>query len=128
LRLTWLTVQTHQRGPAYQCQQQQEALVAAGNVALHLAEQASDACVHDTFEEVSTENTVLAEEANPIPSETKDNEAVKYKKNFECLECDFKSNRENEFKIHLTRKHTRIEQVDGKLWTVMMTFMKMINI
>ena len=111
--------QTHQvyRGPAYQRRQEkrQAARAAAGNVAPHLAEEASDACAHDTVEEVSTQNTVLAEEANAISSETKDNEneAVKAKENFECLECGFKSNWENGLKIHLTRKHTKIEQVDG---------------
>ena len=54
------------RGPAYQCRQEkrQAACAAAGNI----AEEATDACVHDTVEEVTTENAVLAEEANPIPS------------------------------------------------------------
>ena len=32
---------------------------------------------------------------------------------FTCDLCDFKSNWENGLKIHLARKHTRIEQLDG---------------
>ena len=32
---------------------------------------------------------------------------------FECILCDFRSNWNNGLKIHITRKHGEIEQLDG---------------
>ena len=36
-------------------------------------------------------------------------------KNFKCELCDFESNREAGYKIHMTRKHATIEQLDGNI-------------
>ena len=36
-------------------------------------------------------------------------------KNFTCELCDFVSNREAGYKIHMTRKHATIEQLDGNI-------------
>ena len=37
----------------------------------------------------------------------------KVPKDFRCEICDFKSNRETGLRIHMSRKHATIEQVDG---------------
>ena len=102
-----------QRGPAYQRRQErrQAARAAAGNVVSH-AEVACDALVRDTVEEVSEENASSAEEAIAETND-KENDAEKARENFECFECDFKSNWENGLKVHQSRKHCRIEQLDG---------------
>ena len=41
--------------------------------------------------------------------------AEKAKTGFSCLMCDFRSNWENGLKIHMTRKHCNIEQIDGNI-------------
>ena len=40
-------------------------------------------------------------------------EAENALKHVECLICDFSSNWENGLKIHMSRKHSKIEQIDG---------------
>ena len=42
--------------------------------------------------------------------------AEKAKTGFSCLMCDFRSNWENGLKIHMTRKHCDIEQIDGNIY------------
>ena len=44
--------------------------------------------------------------------------AEKAKTGFSCLMCDFTSNWENGLKIHMTRKHCNIEQIDGNISVV----------
>ena len=71
-------------------------------------------------------NNVNAEEANSIdnissrclietvPKATNDKEATE-KVSFKCDQCDFVSNRQAGLKIHTTRKHATIEQLDGNI-------------
>ena len=40
-------------------------------------------------------------------------EVEKASDTFECFLCDFKSNWENGLKVHIARKHEKIEQLDG---------------
>ena len=101
------------RGPSYHCRQERRqaarADAAAGNVASRLqAEQVSDT------DETSGEK--IAEEANET-SEMKKNEkeAEQAVNNFECAICDFMSNWENGLNVHMTRKHRRIDQIDGNI-------------
>ena len=44
-----------------------------------------------------------------------DNEAQEAEKRFECILCDFHSNWENGVKIHMSRKHGNIEQLEGNI-------------
>ena len=44
-----------------------------------------------------------------------DNKAEEAEKRFECILCDFHSNWENGIKIHMSRKHGNIEQLDGNI-------------
>ena len=71
-------------------------------------------------------NNVNAEEANSIdntssrclietvPKATNDKEATE-KVSFKCDQCDLFSNRQADLKIHTTRKHATIEQLDGNI-------------
>lgn len=120
-----------QRGPAYQRRQErrQAARAAAGNAASHAeevidivvsddashAEEVSDALVGDNVNEELRESIPKAEEVREPSSQSKKNEAEKAQENFPCLLCDFKSNWENGLNIHMARKHTRIEQIDGNI-------------
>ena len=45
--------------------------------------------------------------------EKKDTNIDDSTKQFECLLCDFHSNWENALKVHMSRMHTRIDQLDG---------------
>ena len=62
----------------------------------------------DVNKEVNSLATV-AEEAIGNPDENDLSE----KTNFECPICDFCSNFENGLKVHLARKHSKVEQLDG---------------
>ena len=71
-------------------------------------------------------NNVNAEEANlidnissrclieTVPKATNDKEATE-KVSFKCDQCDLFSNRQADLKIHTTRKHATIEQLDGNI-------------
>ena len=54
----------------------------------------------------------VAEKATNIEGNTND-VAEKASEHFECQLCDFISNWENGLKVHMSRKHSRIEQIDG---------------
>ena len=54
----------------------------------------------------------VAEEATN-DKEKKDTNNDDSTKQFECLLCDFHSNWENALKVHMSRMHTRIDQLDG---------------
>ena len=45
--------------------------------------------------------------------ETNKNEAEQAPADFNCTICDFKSKWKNGLSVHITRKHGRIEQLDG---------------
>ena len=49
-----------------------------------------------------------------VPKATNDKEATE-KVSFKCDQCDFVSNRQAGLKIHTTRKHATIEQLDGNI-------------
>ena len=58
-----------------------------------------------------TENDEVAEEATDNQEKRdKDDDSPKQ---FECMICDFKSNWENGLKVHMSRKHATIDQLDG---------------
>ena len=58
--------------------------------------------------------TKTAEEAN-LSSEIVSDTAEKVVEDFPCDLCDFRSNWENGLRIHMNRKHHRIEQLDGNV-------------
>ena len=106
------------RGPSYQRRQEkrQASRTAAG---LNTAEE-----VENTNSELSV--SASAEQAEPAKEEVKEvvkadkaetnNEditAEKADKSFYCELCDFKSNWENGLNVHMARKHSKIDQVDG---------------
>ena len=68
---------------------------------------------------VSEENVLqevnnVAEKAAEEVCEDAEKEAEKVSlKQFECCVCDFVSNWENGLRVHMARKHSKIEQVDG---------------
>lgn len=58
----------------------------------------------------------LAAESQKAATEkvgTENNKAETATETFECIICDFKSNWENGLKVHIARKHEKIEQLDG---------------
>ena len=67
------------------------------------AELAVDAS--DTFEATEVGSTIVVEENI--------NKAEQAREDFSCDICDFKSNWENGLAIHISRKHAKLEQVDG---------------
>ena len=99
------------RGPAYQRRQErrrQAAAQAAAETASLVSEQkpsdempAAEASIQsETVEKVTNEGNIV-------------NLAGEAKEEFSCDICDFKSNWANGLRIHMTRKHNSIEQLDG---------------
>ena len=103
------------RAPAYY--RRQERRKAARAVAGQEARQAEQVC-DEAVEEIPTEvnevaEEAIAEEAIDIHSDKNDKATEEATEKFECLICDFQSNWENGFKVHMSRKHSRIDQLDG---------------
>ena len=102
------------RGPAYQRRQERRraARTSAENVAKH-AENANDPQPSDGLNVTASDQ--VGDEATEIPTieEINVNEAEDVSEFFECILCDFRSNWNNGLKIHITRKHGEIEQLDG---------------
>ena len=76
--------------------------------------QAEQVCVTENEANATIENIVedVAHESSEIPM---NDEAEEAEKRFECILCDFNSNWENGIKIHMSRKHGNIEQLDGNI-------------
>ena len=89
------------RSPAYHRRQERRkaARVAAG----HEGIQAKQVC-NEVTEEII--------EVNPVAEKATDNKEESLEK-FECTICDFQSNWDNGLKVHMSRMHSRIEQLDG---------------
>ena len=102
------------RGPAYQRRQERRraARTSAENVAKH-AENANDPQPSDGLNVTASDQ--VADEATEIPTieEINVSEAEDVSEFFEYILCDFRSNWNNGLKIHITRKHGKIEQLDG---------------
>ena len=110
------------RGPAYERRQEKRK-----------AARQAPAAVRESLPEVNgpaSENiksTVEADGASKISDNTtadqaarstavmNENDAVKADDNFYCQLCDFKSKWENGLNIHMKRKHSIIEQIDGNV-------------
>ena len=79
------------------------------------ARQSSEESDNVVAEEVATgsteDNAVKATESTINAAEATSNEKVA--KDFECEICDFKSNRGTGLQVHMSRKHAKIEQLDG---------------
>ena len=68
--------------------------------------------LENEVEKVVAENVIKAKE-NETENNQDENEAEKAEVLFKCFICDFHSTWENGLKIHLSRKHSKLEQVDG---------------
>ena len=76
---------------------------------------AGEAETSDTVTQVADEATeakVQAEEAIDDKKEAEQDSNTKAVM-FKCVICDFESNRESGVKIHMTKNHKNIEQLDG---------------
>ena len=97
------------RGPAYR--RRQERRQAARKEA---AEQVQDE-EHDVLpaDEAGASSVDAAEQVASETEDANDILADQAKVTFQCLMCDFVSNWQNGLEIHLTRKHAKVEQIDG---------------
>ena len=77
----------------------------------HPDEETSDSSVAVVSSDIA-ENAVKAQQNQNEVDETQ-KVAEKAKVSFKCEICDFESTWENGLKIHMSRKHSKIEQVDG---------------
>ena len=110
--------QVRQRGPAYRRRQECRQAARTAGVVAGQAE-------YPTSEEVKDQSppaaracegnqTKTAEEVN-LSSEIVGDTAEKVVEDFPCDLCDFRSNWENGLRVHMNRKHHRIEQLDGNV-------------
>ena len=93
------------RGPSYRRRQERRRAEAAAKVAEDKSVQANVPC----------EDVVPAVEAREHVNEnqTINEESTTAEVDFYCELCDFTSNWENGVRIHMARKHSQIEQLDG---------------
>ena len=97
------------RGPAYQRRQERrQAARAADEPPPPTAEVSDDMPAAIASNENETVQDALAEKLEEITTS-----ADQVLEEFQCGLCDFKSNWENGLRIHMTRKHPHIEQLDG---------------
>ena len=119
--------QRSHRGPAYiRRQNRRKAARAAGvvpEVVVSEAEQAlenknknaEEACKKNETEEVNNEEK-NAEEATAKKSDTEEESTpIDEETDYSCAICDFKSEWKNGLEIHMSRKHGKIEQLDGAI-------------
>ena len=97
------------RGPAYQRRQERrQAARAADEPPPPTAEVSDDMPAAIASNATETIQDALAEKLEEITTS-----ADQVLEEFQCGLCDFKSNWENGLRIHMTRKHPHIEQLDG---------------
>ena len=87
-----------------------------------VAENSTLGDVNNTLLKEATENVVkvtddtetekVTTESNDS-SEKVDSDVENSEKDFPCDLCDFKSNWENGLRIHMSRKHSKLDQLDG---------------
>ena len=102
------------RPPAYFRRQERRkaARVAAEEESVQ-AEQAQDSIQADDIKEVSSETDVCIVAEKATDESEKKEEAEEAIQRFECEICDFQSNWQNGLNVHMSRKHSRIDQLDG---------------
>ena len=101
------------RGPAYRRRQEKRKAATAAKVA---DDEAVQAYVPDDVDVVAA--VEACEHDNQAEEAEEDNTKTTEKVEYSCELCDFKSNWENGLRIHMTRKHSQIEQLDGNLSVV----------
>ena len=102
------------RSPSYfRRQDRRQAARAAAQ--LNVPPQAEQVCVAENEANAAFENIEEDVVAHESTESAMDNEAQEAEKRFECILCDFHSNWENGVKIHMSRKHGNIEQLDGNI-------------
>ena len=71
----------------------------------------------DESDQVVAENAATEDNEGIGSSTTEKNAEVasKVENDFECEICDFRSNRRTGLKVHMSRKHATIEQLDGNM-------------
>ena len=98
-----------QRGPAYQ-RRQERRRQASGKAAEQVNDIAVEADEGTAAAKAGEASAVSAEEA---VQDTSDQTAEEARNDFPCLLCDFVSIWESGLHIHMTKKHSMMEQVDG---------------
>ena len=84
------------------------------------AAKAADVTVADTVEENVVETSAVKADCSDHQEENRTNAAAEAVESLEavqhkCKICDFKTNWKNSLSVHMTRKHSKIEQIDGNL-------------
>ena len=102
------------RPPAYFRRQEcrKAARVAAEEESVQ-AEQAQDCIQADDIKDVSSETDVCIVAEKATDESEKKEEAEEAIQRFECEICDFQSNWQNGLNVHMSRKHSKIDQLDG---------------
>ena len=106
---------TH-RSPSYYRRQERRKAAKAADDAVEATVQATDAEVSAEKADCGAYHEKITTETSEIElirnSEKNENLAVQAEEHF-CEICDFKTNWKNGLNIHMSRKHGKIEQVDG---------------
>ena len=102
------------RGPSYYRRQERRRQAATAT------QPARDDSAEQAQQEVDDENKTqsnnveeVAVEATTGPTVSPEIQAEQAEKEFSCDLCDFKSKWKNGLSIHMTKKHSKIEQLDG---------------
>ena len=117
----------HRRGPSYHRRQERRkvaaAATAAATAASHDATKAYQVARNSDEAEKATITppTVVSEEDTKEDNEELENiekdeivqSAEKLNEHFECPICDFTSKWENGLNVHMSRKHSKMDQLDG---------------
>ena len=112
----------HRSPSYYRCQARRKAAETAAAVASSDAPQADQADTSNLVAEQAPSTPNVVSEEDIIEDETQienlENEetvqlAEKLNEKYECPICDFSSGWENGLKVHLARKHSKLEQLDG---------------
>ena len=114
------------RGPSYQRRLERRRLARSQDSPSQIpTEEVRDDNKHNTGNSEAVKATFdniaedLTEEVAEIESPIENNEAANEKANlpeyFFCPICDFKSKWSNGLKVHMNRRHTKLEQIDGSV-------------
>ena len=112
--------QRRHRPPSYKRRQdrrQAQAAVVAADDSLSSRVSLANVSSEENDGSKVAEEATETEEVNEIieSKNASDTEAEVAVSEFECLLCDFKSNWKNGLAVHMKRKHSQIEQLDGNL-------------
>ena len=108
-----------QRGPAYWRRQERRKAAAAAKVAVEEAVKAT-VLVTDKVDSVPLAEEVREqndkkEDVQVVVNETEKEEKTTEEVGYSCELCNFTSNWKNGLSIHLSRKHSKIEEIDGNI-------------